>query len=220
MGISTGQSVSASQAMEERGAAGGVRVRRWLTAGALVLAVAAVGVIGAAYAYAFSQRDVVARGIHAGAIALGGLSESAARVKLEHAYRPLRRPLLLRYPGGRFVLTAPEAKLSVDTDAVVAQALDLSRRDWFLPRAWREFTGSRLKTNLRPRVVYSRPAVARVVQKVQRRMRQLPVNAIVVPSFDRLRVEVGHRGVAVAPGLRREIERTLVARRSRRLIEV
>ena len=51
-------------------------------------------------------------------------------------------------------------------------------------------------------------------------MRQLPVNAIVVPSFDRLRVEVGHRGVAVAPGLRREIERTLVARRSRRLIEV
>ncbi len=42
-----------------------------------------------------------------------------------------------------------------------------------------------------------------------------------MPSFDRLIVKRGHRGVAVAAApLRREIEKTLVSRQARRLIEV
>jgi hypothetical protein len=124
--------------------------RRRLAAGALVLAVAAMLAIGAAYAYARSQRDTVALGIHVGTIDLGGLSAGAARLKLEHAYRPLEHSLLIRYGGGRLVLTTREARVSVNTEALVAQALDLSGRAWFVPRAWRELTGGRLEANLRP----------------------------------------------------------------------
>jgi hypothetical protein len=180
-----------------------------------------VSVLGAAYAYARSQRDVVSHGIHVGPIALGGLSAGAASAKLEHSYRPLMRPLILRYAGGRLVLSARAAKISVDTDATVARALALSRRPWFVPRAWRELTGGRVKANLDPHVGYSRSAVGRVVQELQRRVGRPPANASVMPSFDRVLVKHGHRGVAVAAGvLRREIEQTLVSRRARRLLEV
>jgi L,D-transpeptidase catalytic domain/Putative peptidoglycan binding domain len=197
------------------------RSRRWLAAAGLVLTLAAVLAIGAAYAYARSQRDVVARGIHVGTIDLGGLSAGAARIKLEQAYRPLGHPLLLRYGGGRLVLTARQAKLSLDPRELVARALDLSRRPWFLPRAWRELTGGRVKANLRPRIGYSRSAVERVVRELQRRIRRPPVNATLVPSFDRLALRRGHRGVAVAAGLlRTAIIKTLVTRQARRLLEV
>ncbi len=186
-----------------------------------MIAVAAAIVLGAAYAYARSQRDVVARGIHVGTIDLGGLSAGAARVKLERAYRPLERSLVLRSDGGPLVLTAREAKVSVDTKALVARALALSGRDWFLPRAWRDLTGGQVEANLKPHVGYSRSAVERVVQELQRQIRRPTANAVIVPSFDRLRVKAGHRGVAIAVGrLRREIVKTLVSRQARRVIEV
>jgi lipoprotein-anchoring transpeptidase ErfK/SrfK len=142
-------------------------------------------------------------------------------VELEHAYRPLRRPLLLRFAGGRLVLTARETRISVDTEAVVARALDLSRRPWFVLRAWRELAGGQVNANLKPRVGYSRPVIERVVETLQRRIWRPPADAIVAPSFNRLLVKRGHRGVAVAAGLlRREIEKTVVSRRARRLIDV
>src|SRR6266516_4292167 len=119
------------------------RRHRWLAAAGLALALAALLAIGAVYAYARSQRDVFARGIHVGTIDLGGLSAGAARIKLERAYRPLERSLVLRSDGGPLVLAAREAKVSVDTEALVARALALSGRDWFLPRAWRDLTGVR-----------------------------------------------------------------------------
>src|SRR6266536_1598320 len=197
------------------------RRHRWLAAAGLALALAALLAIGAVYAYARSQRDVVARGIHVGTIDLGGLSAGAARIKLERAYRPLERPLVLRYGGGQLVLTARQAKLSLDPRELVARALDLSRRPWFLPRAWRELTGGRVKADLRPRIDYSRSAVGRVVRELQRRIRRPPVNATLVPSFDRLLVKKGRPGVAVAAGLlRAAIVKTLVTRQARRLLEV
>jgi lipoprotein-anchoring transpeptidase ErfK/SrfK len=186
-----------------------------------MLAVAAVLALAASYFYARSQRDVLARGIRVGTIDLGGLSAATARRRLERAYRPLERALVLRYRGRRLVLTSEEAKVSLDTRALVARALALSRRPWFLPRAWRDLTGEEVKANLSPRVRYSRAAVEHAVRRLQRRIDRPPVNALLVPGFDRLSVKAGHRGVAVAAGLlRREIARTLVSRRARRLIEV
>ncbi len=213
--------MSAGQEIGEIGTVRRPRPPRWLVVAVLGLAAAAVIVTGAAYGYARSRRDVVAHGIHVGAIRLGGLSAGTARAKLERAYRPLERPVVLRYPGGRLVLTARAASVSVDTKTVVARALDLSRRPWFLPRAWRELTGGQVQANLKPHVRYSRAAVERVLQELQRRLRRPPANAVLVPSFDRLVVKQGHRGVAVAVGrLRRQIDKTLVSMRARRVIVV
>ena len=199
----------------------GFRIRRGLLVALLVPAAAALLVLGAAYGYAYSERDTLARGIHVGAIDLGGLSADAARMKLERAYRPLTRSLVLRYRGRRLVLTARQARVSVGTAAIVARALDVSRTHWFVARAWRQLTDGQVNANLRLRVDYSRRAVADIVRKLQRRIRRPAVNAVLVPSFDRLVLKSGHRGVAVAARLlRREIAHALVATDAPRLIDV
>jgi hypothetical protein len=198
-----------------------VRHLRWLFAGALLFAVAAALAVGAAYAYAYSQRDVIARGIHVGTVDLGGLSAAAARSKLEQAYRPLRRPLVLRYPRGRLVVTARQARVSVAIGVAVTQALELSRRSWFVPRAWRELTGGHVRENLRPEIEYSHSGVAHALEELQRRLDRPARNAVLIPSFDRLRIKRGHGGVAVATGLLRgEIVRVLVTRRAGRELKV
>jgi lipoprotein-anchoring transpeptidase ErfK/SrfK len=194
--------------------------RRWLPTGLFGLAVAAALAFGAAYAYARTQDDVIANGIHAGAIDLGGLSTDAARAKLDRAYRPLQRPLVLRYGRGRIVLTAHAAQVKIESDAVVAEALRLSRRSWFLARAWRELTGE-VKANLRPRVAYSHSAVERAVRELQRRIDRAPRNARLRPSFNRLLVTRSRPGLAVAASLlRNEIDQALRSVRARRLLEV
>jgi lipoprotein-anchoring transpeptidase ErfK/SrfK len=195
--------------------------RNRLLAIALVLAALAAAVMAAAYAYAGSQQDVIAKGVHVGSLDLGGLSADAARAKLERAFSPLRHPIVLRSGRRRLLLTPRQAQVSIDVDALVGRALTLSRRSWFLPRAWRELRGGEVKTTLKPQVEYSPVAVERIVRELQRRIDRSAVNAAVVPGFDRLAVRRGHPGIAVAVGvLRAEIERALVHRRARRLIEV
>jgi lipoprotein-anchoring transpeptidase ErfK/SrfK len=199
----------------------GFLIPRRLAIGGVVVGLAAVLLFGAAYAYARSQDDVIAHGIHVGAIDLGGLSAPAARARLDHAFAPLERPLVLRYPRGRLVVTARAAKVEVEVDALVARALDLSRRSWFLPRAWRELSGEGAGANLRPKVDYSRSAVERIIRLLQRRIDRRPRNAVLVPSFDRLIVKRDRPGVAFAVGpLRRALERTLVSARAPRILEV
>src|ERR671935_3026487 len=90
-----------------------------LTIGVLVLALAVALIFGAAYAYARSQDDVIADGIHVAGVDVGGLSASAALERLARAFAPLQRPLVLRYPHGRLVVTAPSAGVRVDTAGLV-----------------------------------------------------------------------------------------------------
>src|ERR1043165_3612440 len=157
-----------------------VFTRRRLAIGGLVLAVAVVLAFGAAYAYARSRDDVVAEGIHVGKVDLGGLSASTARARLDRAFAPLRRSLVLRYPQGRLVLS-PQVK--VDTAGTVGRALALSHHAWFLPRAWLDATGGDVNASLRPRIEYSQADVERAVRRLKRRIDRPARQATVVPSF-------------------------------------
>src|ERR1700751_214524 len=110
----------------------------------IVLAVVIALAFGAAYAYARSQDDVIADGVHVGALDVGGLSTSAARQRVAHAYAPLRQPLVLSYPGGRLTL-APN--LRVDVDGAVAGAVAVNHRSWFVARAWKDLTDGGTRAN-------------------------------------------------------------------------
>jgi L,D-transpeptidase catalytic domain/Putative peptidoglycan binding domain len=199
---------------------GGARRRR-LERVVLLLALAATCVLGAAYTYALTQRDTIARGIHVGTIAIGGLSTASARSRLEHAFRPLRRPLVLRSSRGRLVLTAQSLKLAIGTDAVVDRAVALSDRGWFVTRTWRQLRGGHVDENLEPHVRYSDAAVTRAIHELQKRIDRPARNATLVPSFDRVRVTEARRGVAVAAArLRREIAHVLSSRTAPRLLAV
>jgi hypothetical protein len=118
-------------------------------------------------------------------------------------------------------MSAGAAKVEVETEALVARALALSRRSWFLPRALRELTGGEARANLGPHVGYSRTEIEGAIRELQRRIDRRAMNARLVPSFDHLSVTKSRPGVAVAVGpLRQEIEWALVSPRAARLVEV
>ena len=169
--------------------------RRRLAIGGLAVAIVVVLAFGTAYAYARSRDDVIANGIHVGRVDLSGLSASTARARLEQHFSTLRRPLTLSYPQGRLVLSP---QIEVDTAETVDEALALSHRSWFLPRAWRDATGGDVHASLRPRVDYSQAAVERAVGQLQRRLDRPARNATVVPSFTSLALTRGQRGTKVA----------------------
>jgi lipoprotein-anchoring transpeptidase ErfK/SrfK len=198
-----------------------LRGRRFLTAAALAVVLIAAILCGAAYAYAVHERGIVASGIRVGSVDVGGLSAAAARAKLERALRPLSRPVVLRSPRGRLVLSAHRLKLSLGAKAAIDRALAVGRRGSFLTRAWRGVTGGRLDVNLQPQIRYSDVAVTRTIEDLQRQIDRVPRDAAVLPSPDGLRLTEGHRGLAVAADLlRREVTHVLSSRTAAREIRV
>ena len=187
----------------------------------VVLVVASAGT-GAAYAYDRSHHDVIAHGVHVGTIDLGGLTAQQARARLARRLAPLRQRLVLRYSGGRLVLTPRALNLSVESDAAVVQrALHVSRHSWFLARAWRDLVGQDVKTSLEPQVGYSPSAVNRAIRVLRRRVDRAPRNARVVPSEKGLTVFKSQDGMTLeAAQLRRAIARTLSTPSAPRVLRV
>lgn len=194
---------------------------KWLLVAVLVVLVACGGVVAAAYGYDRAQSDMIAKGVHVRGIDIGGLSASEARDKLRRAYKVLERPLVLTYHRGHLVLSGREAKVEVNIDQLVDQALARSRHGFFISRAWRDVTGGHVNTTLRPRVRYSPAVVQSTVDKLKGRIDTEPVGAVLEPSFDRLVVKGGHRGKEVKASLLRwRMKHALVSRHAARRIKV
>jgi hypothetical protein len=187
----------------------------------IVVLVAASGGAGAAFAYDRSHHDVIAHGVQVDTIDIGGLTAAQARAKLQRGLRPLLRPLVLSYRGGQVVLRPRAVNLSVRVDATVQRALAVSRGSWFVPRAWRDLTGGKVHTSLRPVVEYSGHAVALAVRKVQRRVNGPPENARIVASAKGVTLYRSHPGRTVVTGrLWRSIARRLSTPSASRVLRV
>jgi lipoprotein-anchoring transpeptidase ErfK/SrfK len=192
--------------------------RNRLVLATVVFAVVIALAFGAAYAYARSQDDVIADGVHVGALDVGGMSTSAARERVARTYTALQQPIVLSYPGGR-VAVAPHVR--VDVDGAVARAVAVNHGSWFVARALNDLAGSDASARVQPRVHYSRAEVESAVKTLQRRINQLPRPAAVIPSFAGLKLTKPRRGVIVsARRLRREIRVALISPKASRRISV
>src|SRR3954462_12125195 len=94
-----------------------------------VLVAVVVGVLLAvavsAVAYDMTQKSQIAKGISAGGVAIGGMSESQAKRGLhERLGPPLEQPLTVMYRHRHFRISAETARLQTDVDAMVKDALD------------------------------------------------------------------------------------------------
>src|SRR5213076_3483221 len=101
---------------------------RVLTIGlAAILLVLAVGA-GGLYAYDSSRSDVIARGITAGGVDVGGLSAARARDVLRRSLGPkLGEGVILRWGGRRWTLSAADIDARLGVDRMVREALQRSR---------------------------------------------------------------------------------------------
>jgi lipoprotein-anchoring transpeptidase ErfK/SrfK len=194
---------------------------KWLLIVAVVVLVACGGVVAAAYGYDRSQSDMIAKGVHIGGIPIGGLSADEARAKLNAKFKVLKRPIVLWYHGGRFLLSAKRAQLRVDVNALVDQALAKSHHGSFLTRAWRELTGGRVPAGLLPHVQYSKAAVAQTIVRLQNRLERDPTDASLTGTYKGLIIKGGHDGLELRVALLRwQIRHALLSRHARRSIKV
>src|SRR3954453_8616367 len=104
---------------------------------AIAVAVLVVGAVGV-YAYDKTRDDLIAKGVTAGGIDLGGLHPAAARAKLQRELAdPLGKPVTVRYAGRQYKLSAARAHVRVDVNAMVDQALADSRKGNLITRTTR-----------------------------------------------------------------------------------
>jgi lipoprotein-anchoring transpeptidase ErfK/SrfK len=140
--------------------------------------VALLVLAGAVYAYDAARAERVAEGVTVSGIDVGGLERGAAREKLRRTLlEPLSQPVTATHRSQTFTLSSRAAQVGVDLDGSVAAAIRRSREGNILTRAYRELTGGSVRGDVPVEVTYSRPAIARLVRRVKRKLERKAVNA-------------------------------------------
>jgi L,D-transpeptidase catalytic domain/Putative peptidoglycan binding domain len=195
--------------------------RRLIAVLVLTVTVLLVGA-GSLYAFDRSHKTKIAEGVKVNGVDVGGMRASAARVKLRAALlEPLDRPVVARYEGHRFRLTPRQAAIGIDIDGSVRRALYASREGSMFTRAWREVRGAPVNTDVDAKISWSRPAVRRLVERIQKTIDKDAVDASVDLEHGSVAPRPSQDGVAVrASRLRRDLERELLDPGARRSVRV
>src|ERR1700681_2687299 len=144
--------------------------------GAAVLAL----LVAAMYLYDHSRRDLIANGVKIDGVSVGGLREAAALTKVQHELNArLSRPVAVRAGSHTWTLGAREARLSIDSANMVAQAVSAGRQGSILTRTVRGLSGGSVNRNIPLVVSYSHQAVRDVVARVRAGVNRAPRNATV-----------------------------------------
>src|SRR3954465_4792803 len=94
---------------------------------AIAVAVLIIGAV-AVYAYDKTRDDVIAKGVKAGGIDLSGMHPSEARDTLNHQLAAaLKNPVIVKDRDHKHRLGARRAKIAVDVDGMVDEALARSQ---------------------------------------------------------------------------------------------
>ena len=178
--------------------------------------------VGGVFAYDSSRTDVIGNGVRVGEVDVGGLTTSAARVKIMRALvAPLQTPLVVTAAGKSFPLSAREAHISANVEAMVDTALQRGRDGGVLGRTWRGLTGGKVDAVVTPQVEYSRPAVQRIVDRVRVAVSRKAVDARVDFHPDTVAIRKSQTGRAIdALALRTKVQTALVSATHDRTIVV
>ncbi len=180
---------------------------------AAVVGVALVAAVGGAYAYDQSRSDEIAKGVRVGGVALDGLTRQEARAKLERLImQPLERPIVVHHDKSTWRLGSREARIAVDLDAIVDDAMARSRSGDMFGRTVRNLTGESLDVDLKPTVRYSDRAVVRMLDKIRGAIDRKPRDATVKIDGSGIRQTPSRTGLAVrASKLHEKIRAALVS---------
>jgi lipoprotein-anchoring transpeptidase ErfK/SrfK len=148
--------------------------------------------------YDHARRDRIAGGVSIAGVPVGGLSESAARAKLERELiAKLSKPVTVHSGSREWTLTARRAGVTVDAANMVSQAVEASREGSIFTRTIRSLTGGSVHRDVPLVVGYSHAAVRRLTAQVRAAVNREPRNASVAPSASGLEQVAGENGVSV-----------------------
>lgn len=135
---------------------------------AVALTVLVVGAVGV-YAYDKTRDDVIAKGVTAGGVDLSGMNPNEARETLRRELAaPLKKAVVVKYAGHRYKLSPARAKVRVNTNDMVQQALDASHQGNIISRTARAITGGSIHKSIKVEVTYSKSAVDKFAKSVGR----------------------------------------------------
>jgi lipoprotein-anchoring transpeptidase ErfK/SrfK len=180
----------------------------------IAIAVTAAAVIGTAGVFAWdaSRSDVIASGVTIGPVDVSGLSREAARARVrQRLLEPLNKPLVISAANETFPLSAREAKIHTDVDAMVDDAVKRGRAGGVFARTWRAISGQEVGAHLAPNVRYSGRAVQRIVDRVRVAVSRKAVDAKVDFEPQAIQIRRARSGRTIDTGaLRKEIQTALV----------
>jgi lipoprotein-anchoring transpeptidase ErfK/SrfK len=185
----------------------------------VVLLVAAAGGI---YAYDSAREHEITRGITVGGVSVGGLEEGAARARLRAAVlEPLNQPVVARYKGHRFTLTPTQARVGVDIDGSIAQAIQRSRSGSILERTARNLRGQRIDEDIDLDIAYNRKAITRLVKRISAKIDRPARDAKIDLASGKVNPTPSATGLAVrASKLRNQLRRSLLSVEGSRQVKV
>jgi lipoprotein-anchoring transpeptidase ErfK/SrfK len=189
-----------------------VRSRRLIiiaTLGVATIGGAAAGVA----AYDSARADEIGKGVRVGGIPLDGLTAAEAKAKLDRLIiQPLERPIVVHHDRSTWTLGSREARIAVDTDRIVDDAMARSREGNVLARTVRNLTGKSLDADVRPSVTFSDRAVVRMLDKIRGAIERKPVDATAKLSSTGIRTTESRTGLEVrASALHRQIKAAIVS---------
>jgi lipoprotein-anchoring transpeptidase ErfK/SrfK len=192
-----------------------------ITLVAVVAAVVPLGIAGV-FVWDASRSDDIANGVKVGPVDVSGLSRADARARLrERLIEPLNTPLVISAANRTFLLSAREAQVQTDLEAMLDEAVERGRSGGVLARTWRAIGGQEVGATVTPEVQYSRRAVQRIVDRVRVAVSRKAIDAKVDFKPQAVSIRHSRTGRAIdALKLRSDIETALASAVTERTLEV
>jgi len=191
----------------------------FIVATLVVLLVAAAGGI---YAYDSGREHQITKGITVGGVPVGGMKEAAARAKLRRAVlEPLNRPVVAHYEGKDYKLTPAQAKVGVDIDGSISQAIQRSREGNILARTARNVQGKQINEDIKLDINYNHRAITRMVRRISKQIDRAPRDATLNLEKGDVNPTPSATGLSVrAAKLRSQLRRSLLSVDGSRSVKV
>jgi lipoprotein-anchoring transpeptidase ErfK/SrfK len=160
-----------------------------------------LGGAGGLLAYDSSQHDKIANGIKVSGIDIGGLNASQARARLRSDYLArLNQPIVAVFHKHRYVLRPRDARVAIDINGTVDEALQRSRDGNIFSRAFRSLTGGHVNASLDPQVTFARSTVQRFVGQITKDLNHPAQDASVSYSANSISRVDGKPGLTIRAG--------------------
>jgi lipoprotein-anchoring transpeptidase ErfK/SrfK len=189
-----------------------------------LIALAAVVLVAVAglFVWDAGRGDVIANGVNIGSVDVSGLTRNEARTSVhERLLKPLDTTLVVTAADKRFALTAREARIHANVDAMVDDAIQRGRSGGILARTWRAISGREVGAHVAPDIAYSRGAVQRLVDRVRLKVSRPPVDARVDFASDSVSIREARTGRTIdTRQLRRDVQAKLVSAAGERSLRI
>ena len=191
----------------------------FIVATLVVLLVAAAGGI---YAYDSGREHQITKGITVGGVPVGGMKEAAARAKLRRAVlEPLNQPVVAHYQGKDYRLTPAQAKVGVDIDGSISQAIQRSREGNIFARTARNLQGKQIDEDIKLDIAYNHRAINRLVKRISTQIDRAPRDATLNLEKGDVNPTPSATGLSVrAAKLRSQLRRSLLSVDGSRSVKV